>query len=273
MKNKSKLMFLLKLVLFILIIILILIILFLYNFLTNKRKDTPKVINKWIVKEYSIKNMDKLSFDFKNYEVKYLTTNKDKLIIKQNGTVSKMYIDKQKINSKLLIKEAVSNIFDKKKYKIYIPEEYKGSISIDNGFSNISINNLEEVKLNNNAGNVKIKNIKNIIFQNVSGSIYIDGEPNNISGSSSTGSIMIDKIYGSCDIETITGDIKIKKFLIEDASKIETTSGDIYIKVDKKSNCILNYDTKKDYSITEKKCLNGENELKLKNVTGNIIIK
>ncbi|MBO6195378.1 MAG: hypothetical protein J6O56_03410 [Bacilli bacterium] len=273
MKNKSSLMFLLKVILFVLIIILILLVLFLYNMIINEKNKTPKITNKKIVKEFSLKDIEYLNFDFKNYDVKYLITNGDKLIIKQTGKVNKMCIDKRKNKNKIIVKESVSNIFDKKYYKIYIPKSYVGKTSIENGFGNISVSNISDVTINNNSGNVIVKNSKTISLQNVSGFINIDGEINNISGSSSTGNIKIDKIIGSCNIETITGNIEIKNFLIQSKSKIETTSGDMLIKVDKKSDCKLKYNNKNEYNISKKKCIDGENELLLKNVTGNITIR
>ena len=267
MKNKSELMFLLKVIVLILVIILLILFYFLYKSINinNKHNKIPKIVNKKIVKKYNIDNKELIEIDFKNYEVLYGLTNSDKLIIKQNGKANKLYVDVTKSNKKISIKETVSNILEKKSFKIYIPKKYESKVKIINGFSNIRIDGIKELSLDNNAGNVKIKN--------VSGNIYITGDLDTIKGNSSTGDININKLNESCDIETITGDIIIKEFIIKEQSSIETTSGNIEIKVDKKSDCKFKYNKKQEYSISNKKCIDGKNDLKLKNVTGNINIK
>ena len=273
MKNKSRLMISLYIVVFILVIVLILLFLFLYKTLTNNKEKNPKITYKKIVKKYDIKDIDTLYFDFKNYDITYLSTKESKLIIKQSGKANKMLIDKKKEKNKLTIKEPVSNIFDKKTYMIYIPNTYKGKIKIDNGFGNVSIMNLESIYLDNNSGNIKIKNISELIIKNVSGNVNITGELNKIKGTSTIGGITIEKLIGSCKIDTITGDVLIKNFLINSTSMISTTSGDISIKVDKKSDCKFLYYNRDENNITNKKCLNGKNELRLENVTGIINIR
>jgi hypothetical protein len=275
MKNKSELMFLLKVIVLILVIILLILFYFLYKSINinNKHNKIPKIVNKKIVKKYNIDNKELIEIDFKNYEVLYGLTNGDKLIIKQNGKANKLYVDVTKSNKKISIKETVSNILEKKSFKIYIPKKYESKVKIINGFSNIRIDGIKELSLDNNAGNVKIKNVNNLNIKNVSGNIYITGDLDTIKGNSSTGDININKLNESCDIETITGDIIIKEFIIKEQSSIETTSGNIEIKVDKKSDCKFKYSKKQEYSISNKKCIDGKNDLELKNVTGNIIIK
>lgn len=273
MKNKSELMFLLKVIIVMFSIILIILFYFLFKSITGNKKTVPKITNKKLSEKYDVDNIILLNFDFKNYEVNYYVTDKDSLIIEQKGKANKIYAEVRKTNNKLLVKESVSNILEKKKFNIYIPKKYKEKISISNGFNNIKIKDLDEVFLNNNAGNVKISNVKSVNIENVSGEINIKGELEKISGTSSTGDIKINSLNGSASIETITGDIFIKNFIIKEKSGIESTSGEIIIKVDKKSDCIFKYNPKIEYEITSKKCINGNNELNLKNVTGNIVIK
>ena len=256
MKNKSELMFLLKVIIFMLVIILFILVYFLYKTInTSSVKEKENIIQKRnIVKKYNIDNVELIDIEFKNYEVTYKRTNKEKLIIKQSGKANKICVEK-------------------KKFIVYIPNSYMGKIVITNGFNNIKIDGFNEIKLDNNAGNVTFYNVDIIDLKNVSGNVSIRGELNQIKGSSSTGNITINRIYGKSDIETITGDIIINNFYIEDESYIETTAGNIEINVDKKSNCRFKYNSKSEYKITKDKCKNGKNDLNLKNVTGNIIIK
>ena len=275
MKNKSELMFLLKVIIFMLVIILFILVYFLYKTInTSSVKEKENIIQKRnIVKKYNIDNVELIDIEFKNYEVTYKRTNKEKLIIKQSGKANRICVEKKKEKNKLVLKETVSNILEKKKFIVYIPNSYMGKIVITNGFNNIKIDDFNEIKLDNNAGNVTFYNVDIIDLKNVSGNVSIGGELNQIKGSSSTGNITINRIYGKSDIETITGDIIINNFYIEDESYIETTAGNIEINVDKKSNCRFKYNSKSEYKITKDKCKNGKNDLNLKNVTGNIIIK
>ena len=110
-------------------------------------------------------------------------------------------------------------------------------------------------------------------MDNVSGNVFIN-KVKSITFNSSTGNININNVSGNCNITTITGDVKINSFLVSSNSFIETTSGDIDITVDKKSNCFYKVKNQSgDNKISKNKC-NGENNiLKLTSITGNIIVE
>ena len=112
----------------------------------------------------------------------------------------------------------------------------------------------------------KCNKINDINIKDVSGCISIKKINGLLNLYSSTGDITINELDGNTEIETITGNVKIKKFIISNKSKIYSTSGDINIKIDNKSDCVFKYN-KND------KCKNGRNEFSIKSVTGIIIIK
>lgn len=276
MKNKSKIMKYLIMFFVFLVLSLIVLIFFLFGKIKSLEKDKTekKVIhNTVITKSYSVKDIEKLIFDFKNSNVNYISYNEDKILIKQSGKTDTFFINKNKNQYELSLSESGTNIFAKVKYKVYIPSSYINKIDIKNGFGNISIDSLKnDLSIDNNAGKVSIGNINNIYIKNVSGIVNIN-KTNNIDVISSTGDIIIDSIGNMCNIETITGDITINKFKINMDSKIESTSGNIILKVDKESSCKFKYSKNENYSITKKKCIDGLNILTIKNVTGNVIIK
>ena len=275
MSNQGKLLFILKVVFVLLLLLLVLLSLFLVKHIFNIGNKEKKTINKVrvIERKYDINNINNVIFNFKNFEVKYMTSNNEKIVVKQKGKTDKFFVDGNKNNKVLNIEESIFDIFEKKTYKIYIPKVYKGSIKIVNGFGNIEIYNINNLKLENNSGNVKIKGVKNINLVNVSGNVIIKGKTDRVVAYSTTGDLIISRLESSCNIETITGDISISNFKVSDYSRVETTSGNISLELTDNSNCKLNYQKNDTHQITKTKCIDGENELKVKNVTGNIVIK
>ncbi len=263
-------------------IVLILILLVLIFFLLKKiqglenngLKEKKIIKNHVIKKEYSINNINGISFDFMNSKIFYHSYNEDKIMIKQKGKTSSYLVNRNINSNKLYFSESTTSIFDKIEFNIYIPKKYKNTISIKNGFGNIKIDDFNNYLLiDNNAGNVLINNAYDINIKNVSGLVKV----NNINGMvnlySSTGDIYINEIDGSSEVETITGSINIKNFKINDKSSIFSTSGDISVEVDKESDCFFKYTKNENYNITKKKCKKGKNVISIKNVTGNVVIK
>lgn len=279
MKNKSSIMKLLIMIFVMLVITLLVLVIFLVKRiqgLEKQEKDNKKNYNKIhiIKKEYNIDTIDGLYFDFMNAKVYYYSTDNDKMTIKQTGRSTSNLYNKKINNNKLYISESNKNIFGKTIFKIYIPNKFMNTISIKNGFGNIKIDSFNNyLIIDNNAGNVMLENTIDIDISNISGSVNVNNIKGLLNLTSSTGDIFIDKLEGNCDIETITGNLKIDDFVITDKSRIETTSGDLNIKVNKESDCLFRYTKNENYNITKKKCNNGKNVLTLKNVTGNIVIK
>ena len=121
------------------------------------------------------------------------------------------------------------------------------------------------------AGNIVIGKIDNSVIKNVSGNINIK-KVNKINVESTTGDILIDNITDSANINTITGNIVINKYEINNNSDIETISGNIIIKVDKNSKCLLKIKSN-NKNISEKVCLEGINLLSITNEVGEVTIK
>ncbi|MBQ6476837.1 MAG: DUF4097 family beta strand repeat protein [Bacilli bacterium] len=275
MSNQDKLLYILKVVFIILLLLLVLLSLFLVKHIFNIGNKEKKTINKVrvIERKYDVNNINNVIFNFKNFEVKYIISNDEKIVVKQKGKTNKFYVDGKKNNKVLNIEESILDIFDKKTYKIYIPKKYTGKIKIINGFGNIEISKINNLELENNSGNVRIKDAKTINLVNVSGNVIIKGKTDRVVAYSTTGDLIISKLGSSCNIETITGDININNFRVSDYSRVESTSGNITLKLSKNSNCRLDYQKNDTHQIKNNKCINGENELKVKNVTGNIVIK
>lgn len=275
MIDKSKLRELLVIVCFVLIISLVLLVIFLYRSLFDKKDVPKKAKSEVITKTYNLEDIEYLKFDFRNSKVYYESTSKSNLIIKQYGKTNRFLINRTKSYNSISFRELHSNMILKTTYKIYIPKDYINNIDITNGFGNIKIGNFSNnIKIDNNSGNVVIGKLDNLDIKSVSGNINIKKVSTKFNASSSTGNIMIDSLEGNASIDTITGDITINKFLILDKSYIETTSGNINIKVNKKSQCNLVLNSDNQYNkVSKKVCLNGENILKVKNVTGQVTIK
>lgn len=275
MVDKSKLREFLIIIFFILVISLFLLIIFVCHYLFDKKDIKRKTKDEIITKTYNLDDVQYLKFNFRNSTVYYKRTNNDKLIIKQYESNNNFYINKERKFNSLSFKEQYSNSILKKVYKVYIPKRYQNNIYIINGFGNIKIENFDNnIKINNNSGNINIGKLSTLNIKNVSGNIKIRSIKTNIKGTSSTGNIIVKSIEGQALINTITGDIRIDKFLILDDSTIETTSGNIDIDVSNKSLCRLVIDSDNRYNkISKKVCSNGENILKIKNVTGQVSLK
>lgn len=277
-KNNS-IMKLLIMFFIILVITLIVLVIFLIkriqgleNYENKPKKDSIKT--NIIEKEYSIKDIEGLYFDFMNSKVNYHSYTGDKILIKQKGKTSSYLVNKNINNKKIYFSESTTSIFGKTIFNIYIPNSYINTISIKNGFGNIKIDSFNNfLIIDNNAGNVLIDNTNDINIKDVSGCISIKKINGLLNLYSSTGDITINELDGNTEIETITGNVKIKKFIISNKSKIYSTSGDINIKIDNKSDCVFKYNKNDKYKITKNKCKNGRNEFSIKSVTGIIIIK
>ena len=265
----SRVLNLLKLIFISLVILLILVIFLLYKIISSN--ENFKVINS-ITKEYNVDNISSINFDFKNVKVIYTNTNSNELVIKQTGKNKSYLVNDYKVNNNLYFKELPSNIFVKTNYKIFIPKKYINKININNGFGNIKIDSFNnKININNNSGNIVIGKIDNSVIKNVSGNINIK-KVNKINVESTTGDILIDNITDSANINTITGNIVINKYEINNNSDIETISGNIIIKVDKNSKCLLKIKSN-NKNISEKVCLEGINLLSITNEVGEVTIK
>ena len=278
MKKTKTIMKILIMVSIVLILTLLVLIIFLFKKiqgLEDKDIKQNKVIKNHVIKkEYSINNIDGISFDFMNSKVFYHSYDEEKILIKQKGKTSSYLVNKNINSNKLYFSESTTSIFGKIEFNIYIPKKYLNTISIKNGFGNIKIDDFNNFLLiDNNAGNVFINNTFDINIKNVSGMVKV----NNINGMltlySSTGDIFINELDGSSEMETITGNININNFKITNKSNIYTTSGDLSINIDNESDCLFKYTKNENYKITKKKCKKGKNIFSIKNVTGNVVIK
>ena len=87
MSNQDKLLYILKVVFIILLLLLVLLSLFLVKHIFNIGNKEKKTINKVrvIERKYDVNNINNVIFNFKNFEVKYIISNDEKIVVKQKG--------------------------------------------------------------------------------------------------------------------------------------------------------------------------------------------
>lgn len=273
MKNKSFLMNILICASLLLFILLLVVIFSLVKFLLPKKEiNNDKEI---ITRTYDLNNVDNIIFDFKKTNTVFKVTDQDELKIIQNFKESKFYLNYSNKKNKITISEDFYLIDSQKKnYIIYIPKKYLNKISIVNGFGNIKINEIKnDININNNSGLIKIHNVKNINIKDVSGSINIKNVIGNVTITSSTGDITIKNMKGIIKIDSITGDIVVNNFDVTGDSTLENVSGDIILKMNNSSKCLIDYSNQNGKTkISDGICNDGINLINIKNVTGMIKI-
>ena len=235
-----------------------------------------KIIEKSIIsQDYSLVDIEKISFDFKKSNSTFLIGDGDDLVIVQNTMEEKFYLNfKQKGNTLCFDEDSYIINPQKKKYIIYIPKSYLNKITITNGFGEVDVSNIKnDIDINNNSGKITFNNIGNINIKDVSGDISLKNIEGLINVSTSTGDIAVENIAGMISAETITGDILITGFNILGESYFENVSGDIEIQMAPESLCKINYsnDTGKTI-IAEEVCKSDYNIMTVKNITGTIKI-
>ena len=273
MKNKSIVMKILIIGSFVLFLLLLVVIFSFVQMLVPKKekKETKKIITN----NYSLTDINNISFDFKKSNSIFKVSEDENLVIVQNSKEDRFYLNyKQKGKQIHFTEDSYIINPQKKKYTIYIPKSYLGKITIVNGFGKIDIEEIDnDIDINNNSGEIVLEEVKNTKIKDVSGNISIKNVLGDIKVSSSTGDIIIDNIEGSINAETITGNIEVTKFMVAGDSSFENVSGDIIIRVKEKAICKINAvnETGKT-KISNKTCDSEINILNIKNVTGAISV-
>lgn len=275
MKNKSIVMKILVFGSIILVLLLLVVISSLINiFLPKEKEESKKII---ISKNYSLDNVDNISFNFKKANSTFEISDTEELTIVQNHKEEKFYLNYKVKDSNAYFEEDSYIINPQQKnYIIYIPMNYKGKITLINGFGKVEISDIiNDLYINNNSGKLTINNSKNMRIKDVSGDISLSNIEGNIVAESTTGDIIIDNLTGITNIESITGDIIINKFSIVGDSFFENVSGDIILDMEQDSLCKINASNERGKtSIDEKACnsLLKINMINVKNITGSIKI-
>lgn len=132
----------------------------------------------------------------------------------------------------------------------------------------ISLNNILKGNIKSTSGDITLKGLNEGSLKSTSGDIEVDYIQNVDLGSTS-GSIDINRWVGSGYIKTTSGDIEVNSFEITSNTKLESTSGDVDIRL--KNDAYIFTETK---SGNEKvKTSKGEYELNIKTTSGDITVK
>lgn len=152
-------------------------------------------------------------------------------------------------------------------YKVYIPRNYKENIRIQTSSGEVSIlgdlNNknvdlksssgdLEigsvtatNINLQTTSGDVSTKNTTSstLSIQTSSGDIELGTSEGKVSLNANSGEISVHSLHGDARIHTSSGDVEINSFLITGSSTIDTSSGEVHIRLHEDSNCEITSNT------------------------------
>lgn len=172
------------------------------------------------------------------------TENNIKVIVYSEQKRTQVEVNNNKLvitsNSKKCIGFCINTKIDK--VELYIPNNYKNSIMINDDVGDIKVGKFNDLVLNitTDAGDIDIASIKKANIKSDAGDIDIE----NID------SIIIDTDAGDIDIESVNkylnikadaGDIKINNVNLTKNSKIKTDAGDI--KINKTNDIYINAKT------------------------------
>ena len=271
-------------------------------------KETKQVKNETI----SLENIDQINFSTKSNDVEIYVSNTNELRVVQYSskkTKEKDLFTYKKEANTLTLKDNYNDFcigfcFNVgTRYEIYLPNTYTKNLTINEISGDITINeldiNLNNLSLNTTSGDIEINNnikANNIRIDTKSGEIQTNNiEANNaniesISGDlylksltskdiymhTISGEVEVNKIVGKLDIKTTSGDIEIDNFTIKGNSKINSTSGEINVNLNKNSHCnVLLNSVSGDKNLPNNSSLVGKGTYKLEinTTSGDIEVK
>ena len=119
-------------------------------------------------------------------------------------------------------------------------ESEMNSISGDVKLGNV----ISKLNIDTKSGNIKIDAINGESkLETVSGDVILGKLESDLKGKTTSGKVVINSIEGKIELKTISGDVDIEEFNILKDSEVETTSGDVKIKLTDSSNCNINTKT------------------------------
>ncbi len=146
-------------------------------------------------------------------------------------------------------------------YDVYIPKEYKESLSIRAVSGDIEVNDnlkFEDLTISSTSGDIKMadvdaKSIKiesisgdiklqhltdeDLKLKTVSGDIRVESVKGKIEAKTTSGNIEIKELEGNGELTSVSGDIKSDDFKVTGDSRVKTTSGNVRMYLNKDSNC------------------------------------
>lgn len=162
--------------------------------------------------------------------------------------------------------------FFKEEIIVYVPKEISTNIEVKTTSGDLELVSLlnADVNLKTTSGDIKLGEVKNANLYSTSGEITLEkGE--NVQVKTTSGDIFLNQVKTKVEAESISGDIKINSFAIEENSKIKTTSGDVLINEIK--NAYIETSTVSGDIAIENNNRYASNILTIKTTSGDIHVK
>ena len=240
------------------------------NDITQGNNTSNDKFNIDTTKEFGKESIKAINVETVSTDVNIITTKEDKIKVRfygnSNSKKAAPYLktfangDNLDVSIKYRVNIFSININIKTKLDIYVPENYKKDLKINTTSGNVNIRNLQldKFKFDTTSGDAKINSLtaNETIFEGTSGKVNVKSLLSKKNEFNTTS--------GDTKIENITGDILGKsvsgyfKFDYKDVNNdinIDTISGDVELKLPKKSEFKLDFDStsgdlKNDFPIT-----------------------
>ena len=241
-----------------------------------------KISNNLVIEEEYNNIFKTIEINSKASDIDFYTGNDNEIKVKIYGNEKDINIENK--NDKLSIKTTAHGCIGIcvnltiPKIEVYLPSNYDNSVTINNDYGDIEIDNFPYMTLNAtlNAGDIKVMSVQFGKIHNDYGDINVIkyskelnikqncgdvnvGEVDNISVSNSLGDINIDKVNTYLNISSKLGDVTIDKVNIQTNSQIDSKLGDVSIR------------TTNDIKIDAKTQL-GDTNIRKSNNSSNIIL-
>jgi len=153
-------------------------------------------------------------------------------------------------------------------YDIYLPKSYNKELTIRTISGEVIIDgdlDLEQLQINSTSGNIESDNIKVVNefkTKTISGEIILTNiEANKVTIETTSGDVELESVkadsyihsisgnidlglmYGSLDVATTSGDIKLNNYDVKEDSKITSISGNVFITFVPDTNCEIQADS------------------------------
>lgn len=228
------------------------------NDITQGNSKSNNKFNIDATKEFSKGNIKTINVETVSTDVNIITTKEDKIKVKFYGSTNSkktapyLEVNANGENLDVLIKYpvviSIVNGDVKTKLDIYIPESYKNNLKIDttSGDAIIGSLQLDKFKFDTTSGDAKINSLtaNETIFDGTSGEVNVKSllsKKNEFDTTS--GDTKIENITGDILGGSVSGSFKFNYKDFENDISIDTTSGDVELKLPKKSEFKLDFDS------------------------------
>lgn len=219
-----------------------------------------------------IADIKKINLEFRASDLNVFFTDDDKISVVQYSykelEENKLF-EVNKTSSTITINESNKPGFyffyigfmEQSVYDVYIPKEYKESLSVKAVSGDIEVNDnlkFEDLTISSTSGDIKMADVEaksiqiesisgDIKLQNltdndlrlktVSGDIKVESAKGKVEAKTTSGTIEIREIEGNVELTSVSGDIKSDDFKVTGNSRVKTTSGNVRMYLNQNSNC------------------------------------